>query len=68
MKDIIFDNLPSLNINLAKNKFLQACYPMPADMPEACKSFIKMIQQCFDNIKIMRKNIVEHCCYYKYSK
>ena len=111
MKDIIFDNLPSLNINLAKNKFLQACYPMPADMPEACKSFIKMIQQCFDNMIIVRENIVracfaacqrttvligfdhsfclqaclqekdmgkdymqqyryivEHCCYYKYSK
>ena len=24
MKDIIFDNLPSLNINLTKNKFLKA--------------------------------------------
>ena len=50
MKDIIYDNLPSLNIKLAKNKFLQSCYPMPAYMPEACTSFIKMIQQCLDNV------------------
>ncbi|MCQ2128987.1 MAG: hypothetical protein MJZ08_06110 [Bacteroidaceae bacterium] len=61
MKDIIFDNLPSLNINLAKNKFLQVCYSMPAYMPTACKSFIKMIQQCLDNTKIMRKHIVGTC-------
>ena len=61
MKDIIFDNLPSLNINLAKNKFLQACYSMPANMPKACKSFIKMIQQCFNNMIIVRGDIVRAC-------
>ena len=61
MKDIIFDNLPSLNSKLAKNKFLKVCYSMPAYMPEACKSFIKMIQQCFDNIIYVRENIVWTC-------
>ena len=61
MKDIIFDNLPSLNINLTKNKFLKACSSMPAYMPEACKSFIKMIQQCLDNIIYVRENIVRAC-------
>ena len=50
MKDIIFDNLQSLNINLVKNKFLKACSSMSANMPMACISFIKMIQQCLDNI------------------
>ena len=61
MKDIIFDNLPSLNINLVKNEFLKACSSMPAYMPEACKSFIKMIQQCFDNIIYVRESIVWTC-------
>ena len=61
MKDIIFDNLQSLNINLVKNKFLKACSSMPANMPKACKSFIKMIQQCFDNIIYVRENIVWTC-------
>ena len=60
MKDIIFDNLPSWNINLAKNKFLQSCYTMPTNMPMACTSFIKMVQQCFYNI-IFGKNIVDLC-------
>ncbi|MCQ2128603.1 MAG: hypothetical protein MJZ08_04130 [Bacteroidaceae bacterium] len=62
MKDIIFDNLPSLNINLVKNKFLKACSSMPAYMPEACKSFIKMIQQCFDNI-IFDSSIIVRACF-----
>ena len=61
MKDIIFDNLPSLNINLAKNKFLKACSSMSANMPMACISFIKMIQQCFNNMIIVRGNIVRAC-------
>ena len=61
MKDIIFDNQPSLNINLAKNKFLQVCYSMPAYMPMACKSFIKMIQQCLDNTVSVRNKIVRAC-------
>ena len=61
MKDIIFDNLPSLNINLAKNKFLKACSSMPANMPKACKSFIKMIQQCFNNVISVKENIVRAC-------
>ena len=61
MKDIIFDNLPSLNINLAKNKFLQACYSMPANMPKACKSFIKIIRQCLNNIIYTMVNIVRIC-------
>ena len=58
MKDIIFDNSQSLNINLIKNKFLKACSSMSAYMPEACISFIKMFQQCFDNIIYLRKSIV----------
>ena len=61
MKDIIFDNLPSLNIKLTKNKFLKACSSMPAYMPEACKSFIKMIQQCLDNIIYEIRIIVRAC-------
>ena len=61
MKDIIFDNLPPLNINLVKNKFLKACSSMPAYMPKACISFIKMIQQCFNNMIIVRENIVRVC-------
>ena len=61
MKDIIFDNLLSLNINLIKNKFLKACSSMPADMPKACNSFIKMIQQCLDNIIIDSRIIVRAC-------
>ena len=61
MKDIIFDNQPSCNINLAKNKFLQSCYSMPAYMPKACKSFIKMIQQCFNNVISVKENIVRAC-------
>ena len=61
MKDIIFDNQPSLNINLVKNKFLKACYSMPANMPKACKSFIKMIQQCLDNIIYDSRFIVRAC-------
>ena len=61
MKDIIFDNLPSLNINLVKNKFLKACSSMPANMPKACISFIKMIQQCLDNIIFESNNIVRAC-------
>ena len=61
MKDIIFDNLPSLNINLAKNKFLQVCYSMPAYMPMACISFIKMIQQCLNNIIFNIRIIVRAC-------
>ena len=60
MKDIIFDNLPSLNINLIKNKCLKACSSMPTNMPMACTSFIKMVQQCFYNI-IFGKNIVDLC-------
>ena len=61
MKDIIYDNLQSLNIKLAKNKFLKACSSMPAYMPEACKSFIKMIQQCLDNIIYEIRIIVRAC-------
>ena len=61
MKDIIFDNLPSLNSKLAKNKFLKVCYSMPAYMPEACKSFIKMIQLCLDNIIYEIRIIVRAC-------
>ena len=61
MKDIIFDNLPSWNINLAKNKFLQSCYSMPAYMRKACISFIKMIQQCLNNVLFVKKNIVRAC-------
>ena len=61
MKDIIFDNLPSLNINLIKNKFLKACSSMPADMPKACISFIKMTQQCFNNMIIDSRIIVRAC-------
>ena len=61
MKDIIFDNLQSLNIKLTKNKFLKACSSMSANMPMACISFIKMIQQCFNNMIIVRENIVRAC-------
>ena len=61
MKDIISDNLPSLNIKLTKNKFLKACSSMPAYMPEACKSFIKMTQQCLDNIIYDSRIIVRAC-------
>ena len=61
MKDIIFDNSQSLNINLIKNKFLKACSSMPAYMPEACKSFIKMIQQCFNNVIFSMEDIVRTC-------
>ena len=62
MKDIIFDNLSSWNINLAKSKFLQSCYPMPTNMPMACKSFIKMIQQCSNNI-IFDSSIIVRACF-----
>ena len=58
MKDIIFDNSQSLNINLTKNKFLKACSSMPAYMPEACISFIKMFQQCFNNVIFSMEDIV----------
>ena len=61
MKDIIFDNLQSLNINLVKNKFLKACSSMSANMPMACISFIKMIQQCLDNIIYDSRIIVRAC-------
>ena len=62
MKDIIFDNSQSLNINLTKNKFLKACSSMSAYMPEACISFIKMFQQCFDNI-IFDSSIIVRACF-----
>ena len=61
MKDIIFDNSQSLNINLIKNKFLKACSSMSAYMPEACISFIKMIQQCLNNIIFKIRIIVRAC-------
>ena len=64
MKDIIFDNLLACNSKYAKNKFLHSCYYMSANMPTACISFIKMIQQCFNNA-INGIKIVKSKCYIK---
>ena len=61
MKDIIYDNSQSLNINLTKNKFLKACSSMSAYMPEARISFIKIFQQCFNNVISSMEDIVRTC-------
>ena len=61
MKDIIFDNSQSLNIKLTKNKFLKACSSMSAYMPEARISFIKIFQQCFNNVIFSMEDIVSTC-------
>ena len=49
MKGAIFDTMPSLNSNPAKNKFLSACSSPSAAMPTACPSFMKIIRQFHDN-------------------
>ena len=48
MKDFIVDALPPLNSNPAK-MFLAACSSTSADMPSACKSFMKIIRQFLNN-------------------
>ena len=49
MKDFIFDSLPTLNSNPAKNGFLAACSSTSADMPGACESFMKITRQFQNN-------------------
>ena len=49
MKDFIFDSLPTLNSNPAKNGFLAACSSTSADMPRACESFMKITRQFQNN-------------------
>ena len=49
MQDVIFDTLPPLNSNLAKNSFLAACPSPSADMLVACPSFMTIIRQFQNN-------------------
>ena len=49
MKGAIFDTMPSLNSNPAKNAFLAACSSPSAAMPAACPSFMKIIPQFQNN-------------------
>lgn len=49
MQDVIFDTLPPLNSNLAKNSFLPACSSPSAGMPVACPSFMTIIRQFQNN-------------------